>query len=97
MDNLKAGIPKEVLQSYITENVYKPKEFSQMYGSTAPTFQYSSQDNPITTAGKFLLNIPSSAKNLTQQTMNLGRTAKEQGFGETANMIGRGLVRGIGE
>ncbi len=97
MDNLKAGIPKEVLQSYITETVYKPKEFSQMYGSTAPTFQYSSQDNPITTAGKFLLNIPSSAKNLTQQTMNLGRTAKEQGFGETANMIGRGLVRGIGE
>ena len=47
MDNLKNGVPAEVMKSYVTEKYYKPVEFKQTLPSVNPTFQYTGNENPL--------------------------------------------------
>lgn len=44
MDNLKAGVPKEVMKSYVTEKFYKPVEFKQTVPTADPFFKYTGEE-----------------------------------------------------
>ena len=44
MDNLKAGVPTEVMKSYVTEKYYKPTEFKQVLPTVDPTFPRTGEE-----------------------------------------------------
>lgn len=93
MDNLKNGVPAEVMKSYVTEKYYKPVEFKQTVQNISPTFEYTGKENPIMGAFKTVWNIPSNLYNIGASGVNLASTAYQEGIPETAWMIGRGIVK----
>ena len=62
MENLKNGVPAEVMKSYVTEKYYKPVEFKQTL-PTAPKFEYTGNESPFMGALKTVGNIPSNLYN----------------------------------
>jgi hypothetical protein len=44
MENLKSGVPKEVITSYINENVYKQPQFRETLPMVSPTFQSTGKE-----------------------------------------------------
>jgi hypothetical protein len=97
MDNLKSGVPTDVMKSYVTEKYYKPTEFKQVLPTVDPTFKSTGQENIATMWAKFLWNIPSNLYNFGAGTVNLASTAYQEGIPETAGMVGRGIVKWVGE
>lgn len=47
MDNLKSGVPKEVITSYINENVYKQPQFRETLPMVSPTFPATGNEGVI--------------------------------------------------
>jgi hypothetical protein len=97
MDNLKSGVPTDVMKSYVTEKYYKPTEFKQVLPTVDPTFKSTGQENIATMWAKFLWNIPSNLYNFGAGTVNLANTAYQKGIQETAGMVGRGIVKWVWE
>lgn len=95
MDNLKSGVPVDVMKSYVTEKYYKPVEFKQTVPTVSPTFQYTGKESPIMWALKTVWNIPSNLYNIGATTANLASTAYQEWIPETAWMIARWAVKQI--
>lgn len=97
MDNLKSWVPTDVMKSYVTEKYYKQPEFKQVLPTVDPTFKTSGQENAMLMWAKFIWNIPSNLYNFGAGTVNLANTAYNEGIPETASMLGKWIVKWIGE
>jgi len=97
MDNLKKGVPVEVMKSYVTDKYYKPVEFKQTVPMADPTFKYTGQESPLKWALKTIGNIPSNLYNLGAGGINLASTAYQEWVPETASMIWKWIVKKAGE
>ena len=97
MDNLKAGVPTEVMKSYVTEKYYKPTEFKQVLPTVDPTFKSTGTESSPVMAAKMIWNLPANLYNLGAGGINLATTAYQEGIPETASMLGKWIVKWIGE
>lgn len=97
MDNLKSGVPKEVMKSYVSEKYYKPVELKQTVSPVKPLFPKSGEEWPATAALKTFGNIPTSLYNFGASATNLASTAYQEGIPETAWMLARWAVKMAGQ
>jgi len=97
MDNLKSGVPTDVMKSYVTEKYYKQPEFKQTVPTVSPTFPITGEEWLGTTMAKQIGNFPSSLYNFGATGVNIASTAYQEGIPETAWMLWRGIIKSAWE
>lgn len=92
-DNLKSWVPKEVLQSYLTEKYYKPTQFKETLPMAKPLFESTGKEWAIAWSLKAIWNIPTSLYNLWAWAVNIWSTVAQEWLAPTAGMIGKWIVK----
>jgi len=77
-DNLKSGVPKDVLKSYLTEKYYQPAQMQEVAPMAQPFFPATGKENALVGSAKMIGNIPTSLYNLGAGAVNIGATAIDQ-------------------